>query len=369
MTDHDPQADPSIVEDHEEAARHGRPPLLVRRTVEEYLDRQGIGSGPLRAQRIGGGYSNITFLVQRDDFRAVLRRPPRPPFHRTAHDVLREARIQRALEPTAARVPRILHTCTDPGVLGVPFYLMEEIHGTVITSSFPESLDDASGRAAVAHELIDALVELHAVDTGTAPLREIDRGPGYVDRQLRRWGTVWRENQTREIPGMDEVEAWLRRHRPAEPRVRTIVHGDYRLGNVVFAGGSPARLRGILDWEIGTVGDPLVDLGTILMNWPEPGEDSGTLLSMAGAVAHGGSPTRAELVERYAARSGRTVDDLGWYVVFAFWRAAVGLEVIYARRIRYGIGPNDLFLLSLSVGIPELIARARETAAAHSRTS
>ncbi|MGE4425742.1 MAG: phosphotransferase family protein [Solirubrobacteraceae bacterium] len=366
MHDSDRPAGPAIVETLEEAAGLPQPPLLVRRSLEEYLDRHGLGSGALTAQLIGGGHSNVTFRVQREGLRAILRRPPRPPFHPSAHDVMREARVQKALEPTVARVPRVLHACDDTTLLGVPFYLMEEVHGTVITSSLPESLDDAEGRIALTGEFVDALVELHAVDTCAPALRAIDRGPGFIDRQIHRWYAVWQESRTRDIAEIDEVAVWLRRNRPPEPRERTVVHGDYRLGNVMFAAGAPARLQSILDWEIGTVGDPLVDLGWILTTWPEPGDDSGTLLSMAGAVAGGGFPTRAELIDRYATRTGRAVDGLGWYRAFAFWRAAIGLESLYARRVQFS-GPNDLFLLSLAIGVPELAVRAREATAEQHR--
>jgi aminoglycoside phosphotransferase (APT) family kinase protein len=351
-----------IVDTHHEAAALQRPPLLVRRPLEELLDARGCGSGPVHAEMIGEGHSNVTFAIERRGWRAVLRRPPRPPFHPGAHDVLREARILRLLEHTPARVPRVIFTCEDESVLGVPFYVMEELHGTVITSRLPESLDDEEGRAAVADELVDALVELHALDVTTPELARIGRPDGFLDRQLRTWGSIWSEHRTRDVPDIDEITRWLVGHQPQAPRRPAVVHGDYRLGNVMFAAGAPARLVGILDWEIATLGDPLCDVGWMLSTWPEPGDEAGTLLSMAGAVAEGGFPTRAELADRYAERSGRSVAEIGWYVVFAFWRAAIGLETLYKRALHGG--SDDPFLHELSVGVPELAQRARLATAA-----
>jgi aminoglycoside phosphotransferase (APT) family kinase protein len=161
------------------------------------------------------------------------------------------------------------------------------------------------------------------------------------------------------VPEVDAVLAWLAAHRPGESDV-TIVHGDYRLGNVIFAPRAPARLAAILDWEIATVGDPLIDLGWLVSSWPEAGDDSGAILSLASVVAGGGFPTRGALAERYAERSGRSIRDLRWYSTFAFWRGAIGLETIYAQALRGTT--DDPFALELATGVPELARRAlRET--------
>jgi aminoglycoside phosphotransferase (APT) family kinase protein len=350
---------PLIVDTHEDAARLSRRPLLVLRPLEAVLDKCGFGGGPLRAQLIGEGHSNVTFLLEREGRRAVLRRPAYPP-ERSARDVLREARILRLLGPTPARAPKVLLACDDRSLLGAPFYVMEHVAGTVIAPSIPDTLDDDIGRNAVADELVDALVELHSVDITAPGLAAIGHPDGFLDRQLRTWTAIWRAHRTRDLPVVEEVAAWLAARRP-RPRRPAIVHGDYRLGNMIFAPAAPARLISILDWEIATIGDPLCDVGWMLANWPEPGHESGTLLAMAGTVAEGGFPARAELVARYAERSGRAVGDIRWYVVLAFWRAAIGLETLHARSLTGT--PDDPFVHELEVGVPELADRARTAAA------
>ncbi len=334
-------------------------PLLALEPLERLLDAHGIGAGPLEATPLGEGHSNVTFLLRRGATELVLRRPPRPPFDPRAHDVLREARFLTALRGTAARIPEVLLVCDDRAVLDVPFYVMAKLDGDVITSTLPAALAGGAQREAIADELIGALVELHAVDVQLPAIAAFGDGERFLDRQLRRWGGIWETRRAREVPEADEVLVWLREHQPPQADV-TVVHGDYRLGNVIFAPGAPARLAAILDWEIATVGDPLIDLGWLLAAWPEPGDDSGAILSLAGAVADGGFPSRRQLAERYAQRSGRSIDALGWYTTFAFWRGAVGLETIYAQAVRGTT--DDPYALALESGVPELARRAlRET--------
>jgi aminoglycoside phosphotransferase (APT) family kinase protein len=345
---------PAIVDTVEEARALARPPLLIREPLARYLNERGIGSGRLDATSIGEGHSNVTFLVLRDGAEFILRRPPRPPFAATAHDVLREARILSALATTDVRVPRVLLACEDESVLGVPFYVMERVAGDVITATVPTRLDNEDQRRAIAFELIDALVDLHALDPSVSRLPTTN-GAEYVSRQLRRFDGLWARHRTRDLPDVDHARRWLEAHAPP-PAVPTIVHGDYRLGNVMYAPGPRARLVAILDWEIASVGDPLVDVGWLLSTYPEPGDTSGTLLSMAGAVARGGFPRRAELAARYEERTGRSIRDLGWYTAFAFWRAAVGLESLYRRALNGST--DDPFLETLEHGVPELAERA-----------
>ncbi len=334
-------------------------PLLVLEPLERLLDAHGIGAGLLEATPIGEGHSNVTFLLRRGETELVLRRPPRPPFDPRAHDVLREARFLTALRGTAARIPEVLLVCDDRAVLDVPFYVMAKLDGHVITSTLPAELAGSAQREAIADELVGALVELHAVDVRRPAIAAFGDGERFLERQLRRWGGIWETRRARDVPEADEVLAWLRDNQPPQAGI-TVVHGDYRLGNVIFAPGAPARLAAILDWEIATVGDPLIDLGWLLAAWPEPGDDSGAILSLAGAVADGGFPSRRQLAERYAQRSGRSIDALGWYTTFAFWRGAVGLETIYAQAVRGTT--DDPYALALESGVPELARRAlRET--------
>ncbi len=199
----------------------------------------------------------------------VLRRPPRPPLPPSAHDVLREARLLTALEGTAARTPRVLATCDDEYVLGgVPFYVMEEAHGSVITTDVPEALDVPEHRRALGLELVDALAEIHAVDWQAAGLEGFGKPTGYLERQLRRFNGLWEHNKTRELPAVSEVGQWLADNLP-ESGPSTIVHGDYRLGNVMVGDQPPARVVAVFDWELATIGDPLADVGYMTITWAQ----------------------------------------------------------------------------------------------------
>nr|WP_221243157.1 phosphotransferase family protein [Conexibacter arvalis] len=334
------------------------PPLIVRRPLEALLDRHGIGSGPLDVVVIGEGESNVTLALRRHGARAVLRRPPRSLGLRGRRGVLHEARLLELLGPTAARAPRLLLACPDASVIGAPFYVMEEVPGAVITSALPAELDRPGARDAIADELVDALVELHALELESTGLREIGRAADFLERHLRRWAGIWERHRTREVPALDEVTRWLQANRPEPAAPATLVHGDYRLANVVFSAGPATRLRAVLDWELATIGDPLCDLAWMLTTWPDPGDEAGTLLTMAGTVAAGGFPTRAEMAARYAERSGRSVAGLGWYMTLALWRTAIGLEALLERALDGAV--EDAFLRELAVGVPELADRARD---------
>lgn len=333
-------------------------PLIVPETLEPYLDAQGLGSGPLAAERIGEGHSNITFLITRGGDRFVLRRPPRPPLPPSAHDVLREARLLSAIR--GARTPRVLAACNDESVLGVPFYVMEYLEGHVITSELPDPLDTPAERRRIADELIDALVEVHAVDWRACGLEGYGKPTGYLERQLRRFNGLWEHNKTRELPIVQEVGEWLAHNMP-ESRKATIVHGDYRLGNTMVASDAPARLIAIFDWELSTIGDPLADVGYLTVTWVQPGDASDTMFSDLTAVTRReGFPSREELVARYEQRSGRSMDALNWYQTLALWKAAVFMEGNY-KRFMAG-NSDDAFLGMFDEGVPALAEKAREIA-------
>jgi aminoglycoside phosphotransferase (APT) family kinase protein len=353
-------AAPDVVDTADEAARLEVPPLLVREPLERFLDAHGLGEGALEAKRIGEGHSNYTFLVERDGARVVLRRPPRPPLPPSAHDVLREARLLRALEETPVRVPRVLAVGDDEDVLGVPFYVMEEMRGTVITTEIPALLDAPAERRRISEELLDALVELHAVDWRACGLEGFGKPSGYLERQLRRFGGLWEHNKTRELPVVEEVGDWLARNLPESPE-STVVHGDYRLGNVMVAPEPPPTLVAIFDWELSTIGDPLADLGYLTVTWVEPGDpDDMSFSSLSAATRRGGFLTRQELVARYEERSGRPSAALNWYQALALWKAAVFMEGNYKR---YTSGASDdEYLASFDEGVPALAAKAREVA-------
>jgi aminoglycoside phosphotransferase (APT) family kinase protein len=349
-----------VVDTVEDAADLELPPLVVREPLEAFLDAHGIGEGRLEAERIGEGHSNITFLVRRGDARVVLRRPPRPPLPPSAHDVLREARLLKALEGTPVRVPTVIAVGDDESVLGVPFYVMEEIHGSVLASAIPRALDTAEERRRTAEELVDALVELHEVDWRACGLEGYGKPTGYLERQVRRFTGLWEHNKTRELPVVEELGEWLGANMPESPE-STIVHGDYRLGNVMMADSAPAELVAIFDWELSTIGDPLADLGYMTVTWVEPNDAEDTMFANLSAVTRAeGFLTREEIIARYEERSGRSMSALNWYQALALWKAAVFMEGNY-KRFQAG-NSDDEYLGLFDRGVPMLAEKAWEIA-------
>lgn len=342
----------AIVDTPEEGEALDQPPLLILRPLERFFDEHGLGAGTITAEPVGDGHSNVTYLVRRRGGEWVLRRPPRPPLPPSAHDVLREAFLLRALERTTVRVPNVLATCDDEAVIGAPFYVMERVHGTVINDTLPEGLTPQR----TGEELVDALVEVHATDWQACGLEGFGKPTGYLQRQVRRFTGLWEHNATREIAALDEVTAWLGSHIP-ESGPATIVHGDYRLGNVMFTGD---RLSAIFDWELATIGDPLADVGYLLATWAQAGDPESTIASLTTVTRAPGFPTRQALVARYEERSGRSMRDLRWYTTLALWKSAIFLEGSYKRRLAGTT--EDVFFDRLKDGVPEIAERARSTA-------
>ena len=276
-----PVAPDDIVQTPEQGEANSRPPLLILEPLGAFLDAHGIGEGEIRASPIGDGHSNVTYLIERGDAEVVLRRPPRPPLPPSAHDVLREARLLTALQDTRARVPKVLAVGSDLATIGSPFYVMERVPGEVIVASVPATLDTPPERRRIGEELIDSLVEIHSVDWRAAGLEDFGKPTGYLERQLRRFTGLWELNKTREIDAVESVGSWLGENIP-ESGPATIVHGDYRLGNTIFAADAPAHLSAVLDWEMATIGDPLADVGYLCMMWTEPGDPESGLREHLG---------------------------------------------------------------------------------------
>jgi aminoglycoside phosphotransferase (APT) family kinase protein len=337
-----------------------QPPLIDPEPLAAFLDEHGLGEGDLQAERIGEGHSNLTYLIRRDGERIVLRRPPRPPLPPSAHDVLREARVLRAVQPTAVRVPKVLAVCEDESVLGVPFYLMEEVHGTVITDTVPDALDDPGEKRRIGRELIESLAEVHEADWEELGLEGFGKPSGYLERQLKRFDGLWDHNKTREVERVRQVGDWLKENMP-EQQPTTIVHGDYRLGNVMVAPDAPARVVAIFDWELSTLGDPLADVGYMTVTWVERDDPTGNMWSMPHAVTRQeGFPGRDDLVAMYEERSGRSVSDLRWYQALALWKASVFMEGNY-KRFKAG-NSDDQYLAAFDEGVPALADAAWEAA-------
>ncbi|HEX8205870.1 MAG TPA: phosphotransferase family protein [Solirubrobacteraceae bacterium] len=347
-----------VVETFEAAQGNEREPLLVTEPLAAFLDERGLGAGAIEVEPVGEGHSNVTFVIRRGDWEAVIRRPPRGPLPPSAHDVMREARVLRATAGQA-RVPEVLAACDDEAVIGAPFYVMEKVEGHVVTSEVPAPLDAPEEKRRMGEELVDGLVEIHAVDWEACGLEGFGKPTGYLERQLRRFGGLWDHNKTRDIPAVEKVGAWLRDNLP-ESGSATIVHGDYRLGNVMFAASSPARLNAIFDWEMATIGDPLADLGYLCTLWVDRDDPPLGMFELSAVTRQEGFPSRADLVARYEEASGRSMTDIRWYQTLALWKSIVFMEGNYKRAVSGTT--DDPFLKQFGDGVIQLAERAEETA-------
>jgi aminoglycoside phosphotransferase (APT) family kinase protein len=285
---------------------------------------------------VSGGKSNLTFYVQSEAGEVVLRRPPLSTVLPTAHDMRREHRVMTALRDTDVPVPRTLALCEDDSVLGAPFYVMDRVRGHIVRESLPAGYADrAEQRHAIGIGLVDVLASLHQVDPASVGLGDYGRPTGYLERQVRRWGSQWEATRQPDEPDGPELDRLGRRLRESLPDAPTgpIVHGDYRLDNTLLDPGQPGRVAAVLDWELSTLGDPLADLGLLYVYWPQASdgaEREGTL-AVASVTTLEGFPSRAELFDRYAARTGRDLSSLPWYVGFGAFKLAVVCAGVAAR--------------------------------------
>lgn len=341
-----------VVASRTEAAALASPPLLVLEALAEFLDAQGLGKGEISWQRIGEGHSNLTYLLCRGERSLVLRRGPRPPLPKSTHDMVRESRIQLLVKAAGIAVPNIVAVCADESVLGVPFYVMEYFDGAVITSEEPPSLATPELRRATAFAAVDALVNLHGVDVSHGGLESVGRPDGYLKRQVSLFSSLWDASTLRSLPEIKTVAAWLAANTPTSQRA-SVVHGDYRLGNLMFEHSAPPQVLAILDWEMATVGDPLADLGYFLATYTQ--EESASIpLELTPVTRYEGYPTREELAQRYGAATGLDLSELRWYQALALWKSAVFCEAIYTRWLN-GERPGDAFAPTLEQGVPALV--------------
>jgi aminoglycoside phosphotransferase (APT) family kinase protein len=327
--------------------------------LTRYLAERLPGNdAPLHVEKHEAGYSNETFYITRGDERWVMRRPPRGVFLPTAHDVLREYRVLTGLHGSGVRAPRTVLACEDPAVNGAPFYLMERVDGTVIRETMPSPLDTPEERRRISEELIDGLVELHAVDYVKQRLEGLGRPSGYLERQLRRWSgqldlTLQR---TRPLPGIVQVQGWLAARLP-ESGPPAIVHGDYKLDNVIMSSTAPARLRAILDWEMATIGDPLADLGWLIAYWGPTGDPVEQMLAGSNQLTTvlPGFLSQEEMVARYEERTGRTMKHFAFYRCLAVWKLTIIVEGLYAHYLE-GTASNPR-TADMEWRVPRLIDR------------
>jgi len=283
---------------------------------------------PLHAELIAGGRSNLTYVVGDGEHTWVLRRPPLAHVVATAHDMGREYRVLSGLAATAVPVPAVYAFCDDVAVNDAPFYVMERVDGRVLrdTAAMASLAPDDARRCSL--ELVDVLARLHAVDFDAVGLGDFGRPDGFLARNVARWGKQWAANSTRDVPEIDELARRLEVALPASGPA-AIVHGDYRLDNTMLASDDAGRIVAVLDWEMSTLGDPLTDLGLLLVYWG--GAETATVRATTPVEAVPGFLTNDEIVARYAEQSGRDLEHLDFYVVFAMYKLAVILEGINAR--------------------------------------
>lgn len=343
-----------IVRNYAEGEANEREPLVVLDPLIDFLDAHRIGSGEPEILPIGEGHSNVTYIVRRGDAEFVLRRPPRGPLAPSTHDVMREARVIQALQGKA-RVPRVLAVGDDPALIGAPFFAMEFVPGHVITSSVPAELDSIDDRRRLGEDLVDSLAEMHAVDWQAAGLDGFGKPTGYLERQVKRFGELWQRDKTRELPAVERLGDWLKANMPASAAT-TVVHGDYRLGNLIYAQDSPARAVAILDWEMSTLGDPFADLGYLCALWTDRNDPPLGVLELAAVTREEGFLLREELIARYEDKSGRSVGNIRWYQAMAIWKLMVFMEGNYKRALAGST--DDPFLKTFGEAIADVAGHA-----------
>ena len=289
-----------------------------------------------RAELFAGGKSNLTYRITDGTRDWVLRRPPLGHVLATAHDMAREYRVMSALATTPVPVPAMVTLCEDPGVIGAPFYVMEYVEGSILRRTIDTDKLDDRQRTALAHHLIDTLADLHEVDPAAVGLSDFGHPDGFLERQVRRWTQQLERSRSRDVPGFDDLADRLAKQVPVSQRA-SIVHGDYRLDNVLV--GPDQQILAVLDWEMATLGDPLCDLGLLpVYAAPVPG--------VAGIVSdgmgpHNGFPSIESLIRRYADRSGLDVSELSWYTALGYYKLAVICEGIHFRFAKgQTVGPG-----------------------------
>ena len=317
------------------------PPGLDLDALGRYLAPHVGGlAGSLRGEVILGGRSNLTYIVDDGERSFVVRRPPLAHVLPTAHDMAREYRVLAALRGTGIPVPQVIALCEDESVIGARFYVMEWIDGHVVRDALPAEFPDTTEtRRAMSAALIDTLLQLHGIDPDAVGLGDFGHPEGFLARQVRRWWQQWEASKTRELPTIEELRRGLDETLPA-PSSAGIVHGDYRLDNVMYAHADPSRIVAVIDWEMCTIGDPLCDVGLLCVYWADDEfEAAARTLHGRAITVEDGFYKRADLLRDYAAGTQRDLTSLDWYVALGAYKLAIIAEGITAR-----------FLMGMTVG-------------------
>lgn len=319
--------------DEPEPPRRGEE--LNAAALRSWLDAQGLAPGAdLVIRQFPSGFSNLTYLVEAGGEQLVLRRPPFGVGPGSAHDVIREARLLVALAPTYRYSPHVRFVCEDPAVLGAPFYLMDRVRGAILRDRPPAGVAlPAPLLRRLSERFIDALADLHLLDVHAVGLTGVGRPDGYVRRQVEGWTRRYRAAQTHDVPGLDSAMGWLADRIP-ERHVAALVHNDFKYDNLVLDPADMSRILAVLDWEMATVGDPWLDLGTTLAYWVSAADPPERRTLGLGLTALPGNLTRLQLVERYAERTGRDPDSILFGYVFGLVKVAVIAQQIFARFVR-----------------------------------
>ena len=319
--------------------------------LAEYLRRTLGQEGPLRVRQFPGGHSNLTYLVSVGERELVLRRPPFGSTVKTAHDMGREFKVLSALAPVFPPVPRVVAWCDDESVLGARFYLMERVRGVILRRRLPAGLVlSPPSVASLCVSLVETLAALHGLDYAAAGLAGFGSPDGYATRQVAGWTRRYRDAQTAPVAEMDAVAGWLAEHVPPA-RGASLLHNDYKHDNLVLDPARPDRIVAVLDWEMSTLGDPLMDFGTTLAYWVEEGDGDELKAVAFGPTRLPGSDTRRQLVARYEKSSGRAVHDMDFYYCFGLFKIAVVVQQIY-YRFRQGLTRDPRFAgLDRAVGV------------------
>jgi aminoglycoside phosphotransferase (APT) family kinase protein len=308
----------------------------ARARLAAFLGERGILGGTISTRPIGDGHSNLTFLVTDGSRHVVVRRPPPPPVPPGAHDMLREARLLSALAGTRVPVATVLAIAQADEVVDVPLYVMSHVAGPVVTVRTPDALATPEQRRSIGLAMVDTLAALHQVDWRAGGLADLGRPEGFNARHLRRMAALVADEQGRVPAEFADVHDWLTESVPPESGA-SVIHNDYRLGNLILEPGGPGRINAVLDWELATIGDPLFDLGYFLAAQPVPGEPLTPTQELGIALLEDGYPPREELAERYATATGADLSHLAWYTTLALWKLAALYEYGRRRAVR-GVG-------------------------------